>query len=209
MTELRPMPVSGQKARVVRKQPGETQVRDRRATRTRRALHRAMFSLLEERPYETHTVLDICERADISRSAFYEHFAGKDDLFRVGFEQLEEELAAALADRPGLDVTAERRIIVQTLFRHAAGHARLYRAIAREHTRRIAHNTIASILTPYLLRVLGVTNEVSKGVQDLRLATILGALLAALNWWLDRGARLDVDTMVDEIMSTILAPPPD
>lgn len=181
-------------------------MRDRRATRTRRALHGAMFSLLEERAYETLTVLDICERADIGRSAFYEHFAGKDDLFRVGFKQLEEELSAALANRAELDVAEERRIIAQTLFRHAAGHARLYRAIAREHARRIAHNTIASILTPYLLRVLGVTNEVPKGVQDLRLATILGALLAALNWWFDRGARLDVDTMVDEIMSTILAP---
>ncbi len=81
---MRPVPVSGQKARVVRKQPGETQVRDRRATRTRRALHRAMFSLLEERPYENLTVLDICERADIGRSAFYEHFAGKDDPLRCG-----------------------------------------------------------------------------------------------------------------------------
>ncbi len=203
------MSVSAQKARAVRKQPGEAQVRDRRATRTRSALHRALFSLLEDRPYETLTVLNICERADIGRSAFYEHFAGKDDLFRVGFDQLEEELSAALANRQGLDVAADRRIIAQTLFRHVADHARLYRAIARDHARRIADITIANILTPYLLNVLGAADEVPKGVRDLRLATILGALLAALHWWLDRGARLEVDTMVDEIMSTILAPPAD
>jgi AcrR family transcriptional regulator len=201
------MPVSGQKTRAVRKQPIVAQVRDRRVTRTRRALHRALFSLLEEGPYETLTVLDICERADIGRSAFYEHFAGKDDLFRVGFERLEEELSEALENRQGLDVAGDGRIIALTLFRHAAGHARLYRALARDHARRIADITIANILTPYLLDVLATANDVPKGVRDLRLATILGALLAALHWWLDRGARLEVDTVVDEVTSTILASP--
>lgn len=199
------MHVSGQKNRAVRKQPVVAQVRDRRATRTRRVLHRALFSLLEERPYETLTVLDICERADIGRSAFYVHFAGKDDLFRVGFEQLEEELSEALENRQGLDVAGDGRVIVQTLFRHAAGHARLYRALARGHAGRIADITIVNILTPPLLNMLGTADDVPKGVRDLRLTTILGALLAALHWWLDRGARLEVDTVVDEVTSTILA----
>ena len=127
MTELRPVPVSRQKGRVVRKQPGETQVRDRRATRTRRALHRAMFSLLEERPYETHTVLDICERADISRSAFYEHFAGKDDLFRVGFEQLEERGGPGFETGAKVDRLTRRTIHhedAQTVYGRVQGEGR-------------------------------------------------------------------------------------
>jgi AcrR family transcriptional regulator len=78
VTETSPVPDNGQKARAVRKQPGNAPGRDRRVSRTRHALHRALFSLLEERPYEALTVVDICERADIGRSAFYEHFAGKD-----------------------------------------------------------------------------------------------------------------------------------
>lgn len=171
-------------------------------------MHRALFSLLEERPYEALTVIEICERADIGRSAFYEHFAGKDDLFRIGFELLEKELSAALQERQGSDPAGGRRIVALTLFRHAAGHSRLYRTIARGHAARIAYITIANILTPYLLPVLGTGEEKPRSVQDLRLATILGALLAALHWWLDRGARMEADILVDEVMATILASPP-
>lgn len=196
------MPVNGQKARAVRNRHDDGSVPDRRVSRTRRTLLQAFFVLLEERPYDTITVTEICERAEVGRSAFYEHFAGKDSLFRTAFERLEGALARALEREHGAqaDVMARRRVVLQTLFRHAADHARLYRAIARQHSSRIADVMISNILAPYLLSVLDPGNEVPRHVLELRLAATQAALLAALHWWLDRGARLDVDTIVDEMM---------
>ncbi len=69
----------------------ETRV-DPRVTRTRRLLAEALQSLLEEKPFEDITVLDIAARATVNRATFYAHFTDKyamvDDLFRDLFAQI-------------------------------------------------------------------------------------------------------------------------
>jgi AcrR family transcriptional regulator len=55
---------------------------DRRARRTRQALHQALMRLIVERGYEQVTVADIAEAANVGRSTFYAHFTDKDDLLR-------------------------------------------------------------------------------------------------------------------------------
>jgi AcrR family transcriptional regulator len=54
---------------------------DRRKQRTRDLLQRAMIELLKERGYDSITVQEIVDRANIGRSAFYLHFNNKDELF--------------------------------------------------------------------------------------------------------------------------------
>ncbi len=40
----------------------------------------ALADLCKEQPYETISVLEICKNAGVSRSTFYHHFFGKDDI---------------------------------------------------------------------------------------------------------------------------------
>ncbi len=47
---------------------------------TRRILCGAMKSLMEERPFSTISVKNICERCDINRKSFYYHYHDKFDL---------------------------------------------------------------------------------------------------------------------------------
>jgi AcrR family transcriptional regulator len=51
---------------------------DRRVARTRAALKSAFNTLFLERGYDGFSVGDIAARADVGRSTFYEHYAGKD-----------------------------------------------------------------------------------------------------------------------------------
>jgi AcrR family transcriptional regulator len=62
--------------------PGEDELAkmDRRVRRTRRALIEAFNTLVLSRRYEDIRVEDITEAADVGRSTFYEHYAGRDDL---------------------------------------------------------------------------------------------------------------------------------
>ncbi|TIL81726.1 MAG: TetR/AcrR family transcriptional regulator, partial [Mesorhizobium sp.] len=53
---------------------------DRRVARTRAMLQDALIALIPERGYAALTVEDICQKANIGRSTFYTHYAGKDEL---------------------------------------------------------------------------------------------------------------------------------
>src|SRR5437867_3212020 len=75
---------------------GETDKRiDRRAARTRQALHDALISLVLRKGYDALTIQEIIDEADVGRATFYAHYTGKQDLLRSGFEALRVELTAA------------------------------------------------------------------------------------------------------------------
>ena len=69
--------------------PGE----DRRITRSKRALRGALIALIEERGLDAITVNDLCERADLNRGTFYNHFHEKENLLTA----LENEVLAEVA----------------------------------------------------------------------------------------------------------------
>jgi AcrR family transcriptional regulator len=54
---------------------------DRRVARTRQLLQTALMELLGERRYDSVTIQDIMDRANVGRTTFYAHFTSKDDLF--------------------------------------------------------------------------------------------------------------------------------
>ncbi|MEO8242079.1 MAG: TetR/AcrR family transcriptional regulator [bacterium] len=58
---------------------------DRRAQRSRRALWQALFALLQDHDWNAINVQMICQRAEVTRSTFYAHFATKQDLLESGF----------------------------------------------------------------------------------------------------------------------------
>ena len=53
---------------------------DRRISKSKRALREALIALLEERGFDAITVNDLCERADLTRGTFYNHFSDKENL---------------------------------------------------------------------------------------------------------------------------------
>lgn len=65
---------------------------DRRITRTKQALRQALIELMEERGLENFTVNDLCERADINRGTFYNHFHDKEELLKAFEDEIFAEL---------------------------------------------------------------------------------------------------------------------
>ena len=67
---------------------------DRRITKTRKAIYTAFLQLLNQKDYETITVQEIIDLADVGRSTFYSHYESKelllDELCRYLFHHLFE-----------------------------------------------------------------------------------------------------------------------
>lgn len=178
---------------------------DRRVARTREALHAALIRLILARGYDAVTVEDICEEANVGRSTFYAHFTSKGDLKRAGLETIRHAL------EPNGNATLGQTQPLQfslSMFRHARDHADHYRALAGGPGGTLALTSIRQMLADQVRRELkGAGFSSSSTGMPLAFAVqyLVGAFMAVLTWWLDRGAPLSPERM-DEMFRT-MAPP--
>jgi AcrR family transcriptional regulator len=76
---------------------------DRRIQRTRQQLRQALLSLMLERGYDSLSVQDITDRANLGRATFYLHYQDKDDLLIECMESLVDEFTTQLQGQPPQD----------------------------------------------------------------------------------------------------------
>jgi len=175
---------------------------DRRVRRTRASLQRALIELVAEQDLSQISVADVVDRADVSRSTFYDHYRDVHELAEAACASMIDELLASLttidpAPAKPSDPSEDPNPAVTAFFTHFAKHAALYRSVlgptgsARviEHVRQ--RTTAAARLHP----LLPATNDIpdrgaadpSDGSRDVPAAFVAGALLGVANDWLQRG----------------------
>ncbi len=93
---------------------------DPRVSRTRRALHAAIFELIQERRWSAIRVQDILDRSGVSRSAFYAHYDNQLDLLTSA--------VPAITALPG-GRTSDGPPDVRPLFEHVARMAPVLRPL--------------------------------------------------------------------------------
>ena len=160
---------------------------DRRVVRTRMALQHALKSLIIAQGYDATSVEDICEKANIGRSTFYGHYAGKEDLKRSGLSHLRETLEG-MPREPCIP----RLGFSLPLFEHARDHLDLYRALSKDSGANIALSTIRSIVASRVSGELKNSNHAGAAMEmprDVAVQFIVGAFMGVLTWWLDGGAK--------------------
>lgn len=166
---------------------------DRRAARARAKLHEALCALIAEKGYESITVEDICGRADTSRSTFYAHYAGKDDLMRGGFDQLRDLGCGQQNFGEAADTPGDGRLTFSLhLLQHARDHYHLHKALG-ERGEALARERIREIVSELIRReLMGSSGNTSKGgtPRELAVQYVVGAYMSVIAWWLERGARL-------------------
>lgn len=179
---------------------------DRRSVRTRALLQQAHMSLLLKERYEAVTIKDICDAANVGRSTFYAHYAGKDDLKRSGLEHLRRQLMerqkqALAAPRP----LGERSFgFSLSLFEHARDHIDLYRALAGGRGGEVALGAIRKMLADLVrneLVAMNGGNAADAIPKEVVVQYVVGAYMSVLIWWLDSGAKLPAEQMKAMIRS--------
>jgi len=72
--------------------PTDTRAPDRRQRKSRAALQQALLTLISTKAYDSITVEDITELADVARATFYAHCKDKPALLMEVSRELVEEL---------------------------------------------------------------------------------------------------------------------
>lgn len=183
---------------------------DRRIGRTRRLMHEALMALIVEKGYESVTVQDILDRADVGRSTFYAHYRDKDELLLSGFDHLrtlfeQQQQALFAARQSGKD--PEFNFILE-LFRHTGQHHKLYKAIVGKQSGEM----ILKYLHRYLYNLLIVPhtalmkNRKAPPVPvEITTHWLISSLLSLMTWWLDNNMPYSAERM-DEIFRHLTMP---
>jgi AcrR family transcriptional regulator len=188
-----------------------TQVMDRRAARTKKALHSALMSLILRKGYEAITVQDIIDEADVGRSTFYSHYTGKEDLLRSGFQTLRAELAEAQGTTGAKTEAAQDEPLGFSLamFEHACEYRHIYKALLGGRGSVIAVNEIRRVLSEIVRKELSGVQEDKAIPHDVRVQFVVGAFITVLTWWLERRSKpipSEVDAMFRRLVLTGIGP---
>jgi AcrR family transcriptional regulator len=164
---------------------------DRRIERTHALLRDALMALIVEKGYDTITVQDIADKANVARTTFYLHFKDKDELLfhgmRLMYEELFQNAIAARVDDDPLGIGF--RLDDSTDFEHVAKYADFYRIMISERgsisflirvQEFLANNLLYMILKP--LEAKGMKSDIPLEIVAYSCA---GAQIAVIKWWLD------------------------
>jgi AcrR family transcriptional regulator len=173
---------------------------DRRVIRTRRLLRDALMELILEKGYDSVTVQDITDRANLGRATFYLHYpGGKDELLISSLERLYEDLAARIAPMTREEWLAGQRMPGLIAFEHAAEQRALYRVIlngggsgmiARRIREYMAHNSYE--------RLRGWVGDAPTPVPlEIIAQYMAGSLLTLIGWWLEQEQPHSSQEMAD------------
>jgi AcrR family transcriptional regulator len=153
--------------------------KDRRTQRSQTLLREALFALVREKGFESLTVQEILDRANVGRATFYAHFQNKEDLLVSGLD----DVRAALKERQ--KGSRERFAFARDLFAHTEEHRSLFRALAGK-------DSGGAILRIWRKTILELIREEVK--HDEAAAQFLaGGLYGLLVWWLEGKPELTLD----------------
>jgi AcrR family transcriptional regulator len=176
---------------------------DARVRKTRDALGDALVALMQERPFDSITVQDVLDRANVGRSTFYSHYSDKDDLLMSDAEEFFEAMSMALSVHGD---TTDRVFPVKEFFNHLVDAQQFVVAL------RTSGKLHANLELARGLFARGIErrfNELPKGVsipahqRPVLAFAHAGALLSLMQWWIDHGMKEPAEEM-DKLFHTIV-----
>lgn len=154
---------------------------DRRVLRTRNALRAALMELMVERGWDAIDVQALCDRADIGRSTFYQHYSNKEELLKQNFAGLRDALLAQASQGAGDSPLG----FVPPLLDHVHEFQSVFRALIGRRSGHYVQDRFRDLLVE-LVRA-GGTVPLRRGRSwqaEAQAHYLAGALFELLVWWL-------------------------
>ena len=172
---------------------------DPRAVRTRDRLGDALIALLLAKPFNDITVQEVLDRAEVSRSTFYEHYRDKNDLFLSDVDDFFAGMSGLLTKT---GERAGRVAPVEEFFTHVADARGLYAALlesGRLHdVRELGEAHFARGIAERLAPVG------DKGTRAAQAQALAGALFSLLTWWVRQGMK-ETPAQMDRLFHRMIA----
>ena len=170
---------------------------DRRAQRTRRDLMAAFIELVLSRGYTAVTTAEISRRANIGRSTFYLHYAGKEQLLQESLKHPSAGLAACV----GGEVTAQQLL---PLLEHFYSQRAVNRAFFESPIRQLWVASLAELIEPRLARTRTPAAQ-ARIPRSLAALVLAETQIALVTHWLSGSAAVKAEAVADQLIGATRA----
>jgi AcrR family transcriptional regulator len=184
---------------------------DRRVRRTQKTLHRALISLVLEKNYDSITIQEILDRADIGRSTFYAHFKSRDELLISGIHDLRDTLESAIQSERSRSKPHEDIIgFSMAMFQHASEYREVYHALLNTQGWLVFQQRLEEMFDEIIRRECKAEIQRLKKADsivpvDLFVHYLTAGFFSVLTWWLGRRSRL-TPLQINEIFRSLVLP---
>ncbi|GAC1368557.1 MAG: TetR/AcrR family transcriptional regulator [Ktedonobacteraceae bacterium] len=158
-------------------------MQDRRVRRTQKLLAKALIALTLEKGYESITIRDITERADIGYATFFRHYHDKDALLHDMLDEVLAELYELLPTVPD-DNGAE--FIGTPLFRYVQENSNVIRVLLSS---RGSSSILQHIIDVTSQKILRENAPLPGSAIPANVAAyhLVNSSIALIQWWLEQG----------------------
>lgn len=186
-------------------------LRERKKLKTRIAIRRATYRLIDEQGYEATTIEQIAEAAEVSASTVFRYFPTKEDI--VLTDEYDPLMAEVLRGRPADEPPLEsiRFIVIHQLGGVFANEAELDEM--RQRTRlmveipavRARMSESMSVTSKLLTGVLAERTGREENDLQLRVftAAVMGALREVTLYWGEHGNKDDLFALIDGALNSL------
>jgi len=183
--------------------PAPAEVLDRRIQRTRDALREALMQLMGECGWDAIDVRTLCERANIGRSTFYQHYPNKEELLKANFAGLRDALMAQAQARPP---QPEKLAFVSGLVAHVHEAQEVFRALLGRRSGHYVQDRFRELLIE--LVQAGTPSKARSWQATAQAHYLGGALFELLAWWLGSNRPhkpSEIEALFDQWSQPVLA----
>ncbi|MBZ0280447.1 MAG: TetR/AcrR family transcriptional regulator [Anaerolineae bacterium] len=165
---------------------------DRRIQRTRRLLRGALVELVKERGYDTITIQDITERANLGRTTFYLHYQSKEELLLDHHAEMTAHFNITALSRDQLLSDTPQPEVIEFL-NLLADNRPMYHAIRAAKDAGLLLRGIQEQLTTNMQNSLKAIfpDAEPQMPMDVLTAYIVGAQLSLIQWWMTHRTPYD------------------
>lgn len=164
---------------------------DLRVRRTYKLLWEALLSLLEQRPFESISVTEICDKAMVHRVTFYKHFQDKYDLLEYNLQAVRMQIEELHREETSQTKRKHMRILEQI-----AKHRHLYSLMMVEKETYSLPSLMRQQITRDIETELKQAQE--KGIQLPMPPEVMahfygGAIVTLGGWWLENEMSISIE----------------
>ena len=175
--------------------------KDLRIIKTRKALYNAFEELMKSKPFEQIKVSDICNKALINRSTFYDHYADKYDLLEEYINSLKDSLTEEITKENNIEKNTKEYYIeiIKLLLLHIQKKRDTYIAIMINNRNSITNDILYDILSRAIINQIN-DKKISKNIpNEIIIRFYIGGVTNICFEWLMYGNKYTKEDIINYI----------